>query len=235
MPIKSTPMEVNYIQHCGSDLTVTNAARVSFDKQSEWDIQVVCGEDEHGDYTENVNVLKSSDTKLINYLAKHKHFSPFNHSFITVKVKAPISVARQLVKHKFMPWNEISRRYVSDEPEFYIPEVFRASAENVKQGSSENDSGYDIHAAIEHSQMCLDEYNARLAHGVCAEQARDALPTNTMTEWYWSGTLGAFASMLVLRLSPTTQKESRIVAQQVKAIIEPLFPVSLAALLGENV
>jgi thymidylate synthase (FAD) len=133
-----------------------------------------------------------------------------------------------------MPWNEISRRYVSDEPEFYIPDVFRAAAENVKQGSSDDDSGYDRHAAIEHSQNCLDEYNARLAHGVCAEQARDALPLNTMTEWYWSGTLGAYADMLTLRLANGTQKESRIVAQKAQEVITPLFPVSLKALL-ENV
>lgn len=229
--MKIANIEVTYIDHCGSDLTTANAARVSFDKQSEWQEDEVWGVDEHGDYTEMVLSLKEADAKLIKYLAKHKHKSPFNHSFITVKVKAPLSVARQLVKHKFMPWNEVSRRYVSDEPEFYIPETFRAAAENVKQGSSDDDSGYDRHAAIEHSQNCLDEYTARLAHGVCAEQARDALPLNTHTEWYWSGTLGAFADMLVLRLSPYTQKESRIVAEKIRDIILPLFPVSLAALL----
>lgn len=130
-----------------------------------------------------------------------------------------------------MPWNEISRRYVSDEPEFYIPDVFRAAAENVKQGSSDEDSGYDRQDAIEYTQKCLDEYNARLAKGVCAEQARDCLPLNAHTEWYWSGTLGAFADMLNLRLSSYTQKESRIVAQKIRDIIEPLFPVSLKALL----
>jgi thymidylate synthase (FAD) len=227
--IKIADIEVQYIQHCGSDLSVVNAARVSFDKESEWENEVWG----HPDF-ELPNHLSTKDTKLINYLAKHKHKSPFNHSFITLKVKAPISVARQLVKHKFMPWNEISRRYVSDEPEFYIPDVFRAAAENVKQGSSDDDSGYDRHAAIEHSQNCLDEYNARLAHGVCAEQARDALPLNTMTEWYWSGTLGAYADMLTLRLANGTQKESRIVAQKAQEIITPLFPVSLKALL-ENV
>lgn len=225
--IKIADIEVKYIQHCGSDLVVANAARVSFDKESEWEYESADDETGFGGF----ETLKSADAKLINYLAKHAHKSPFNHSFITVKVKAPISVARQLVKHKFMPWNEISRRYVSDEPEFYIPDVFRAGAENVKQGSSEDDSGYDLHAAIEHSQNCLDEYNARLVHGVCAEQARDALSLNTHTEWYWSGTLGAFADMLVLRLSSYTQKESRIVAEKIRDIIEPLFPVSLKALL----
>lgn len=240
--IKIADIEVSYVQHCGSDLVVANAARVSFDKASDWERETeekcTCSAwYEHECCCGNFNPplkLKTADEKLINYLAKHKHKSPFNHSFITVKVKAPISVARQLVKHKFMPWNEISRRYVSDDPEFYIPDMFRAGAENVKQGSSEDDSGYDRHAAIEHSQNCLDEYNARLAHGVCAEQARDALPLNTHTEWYWSGTLGAFADMLVLRLSSYTQKESRIVAQKARDIIEPLFPVSLKALLNNG-
>lgn len=134
-------------------------------------------------------------------------------------------------KHKFMPWNEVSRRYVDSEPEFYIAPVYRAKAENVKQGSADVDSGYDRHAAIEHSQRCLDEYNARLAHGVCPEQARDALPINSHTEWIWSGTLGAFADMLVLRLSSYTQYETRLVAEQVRDIVQKHFPVSLAALL----
>lgn len=225
--IKIADIKVELIQCCGDDLTVVNAARVSFDKESEWNY--VCQDDETG--YRGDQELKQADAKLIYYLAKHKHKSPFNHSFITVKVKAPISAARQLVKHKFMPWNEISRRYVSDEPEFYIPDVFRAKAENVKQGSSEEDSGYQRQDAILHSQRCLNEYEERLSKGVCPEQARDALPLNTMTEWYWSGTLGAFADMLVLRLASGTQKESRIVAEKIKEIIEQLFPVSLKALL----
>lgn len=227
--IKIADIEVCLIDWMGSDLSVVNAARVSFDKESEWEFDVNTMDDETG--YRGDKKLKQADIKLINYLAKYQHKSPFNHTFITVKVKAPISSARQLVKHKFMPWNEISRRYVSDEPEFYIPDVFRAMAENVKQGSSDEDSGYDRHAAIEHSQMCLDEYNARLAHGVCPEQARDALSLNTMTEWYWSGTLGAFADMLILRLPKGTQKESRDVAEKIRAVVEPLFPVSLKALL----
>ncbi len=228
--MKISDIEVSYIQHCGSDLSVVNAARVSFAKESEWEYYA---SDEETGFI-GYETLKQSDAKLINYLAKHKHKSPFNHSFITLKVKAPVSVARQLVKHKFMPWNEISRRYVSDEPEFYIPDVFRASAANVKQGSSEEDSGYDRHAAIEWSEKCLDEYNSRLIHNVCAEQARDALPLNMMTEWYWSGTLGAYADMLVLRLSPYTQKESRDVAQKAHDIIDNLFPVSLKALIDNG-
>lgn len=213
-------IEVKLIDSMGSDLSVVNSARVSFNKESVY--HTIDGD---------TFFLTEPDTKLINYLAKHKHFSPFNHAFISVRVKAPIFVARQLVKHKFMPWNEISRRYVDNEPEFYISDIYRQKAVNVKQGSELTDSGYDHHAAIAHSEMCLAEYNARLAHGVCPEQARDCLPLNTMTEWHWSGTLGAFADMLVLRLDPHTQLESRIVAEKIRDIIMPIFPISLAALL----
>jgi len=206
-------IEVSLVDSMGNDLSVVNAARVSFQKISE--------------------EFKEGDIKLINYLAKHKHFSPFNHSFITVRVKAPIFVARQLVKHKFMPWNEVSRRYVDDEPEFYVPELWRAKADNVKQGSSEESSGWSPHwhGRITATAYALAEYQDALDSGVCPEQARMVLPQNMMTEWIWSGTLGAFADMLKLRLDPHTQKESRDVAEKIKELVAPLFPVSLAALL----
>jgi len=105
-------IEVTYIDHMGSDLSVVNAARVSFGKNSEMDRS----------YLRSPPRLKDKDAKLIKYLAKHKHTSPFNHTFMTVHVKAPIFVARQLQKHEYMPWNEVSRRYVDDEPEFYEPD-----------------------------------------------------------------------------------------------------------------
>ena len=223
--MKTADISVEYIQHTGSDLAVVNAARVSFDKESSWEKNGKSGGTDNG--------LSEKDKKLIRYLANHKHFSPFNHSFITLRTKAPIFVARQLVKHKFMPWNEVSRRYVDDEPEFYFPDVWRAKAENVKQGSSEQ--GVDVnpkfmtYASVGES---LKEYNRMLSLGVCAEQARMILPQNMMTSWWWSGTLGAYCDMLKLRLDPHTQKESRIVAEKVKEIVEPLFPVSVPALLG---
>ena len=222
--MKTADISVEYIQHTGSDLAVVNAARVSFDKESSWE--------KNGKFGGTDNDLSEKDEKLIRYLANHKHFSPFNHSFITLRVKAPVFVARQLVKHKFMPWNEVSRRYVDDEPEFYFPDVWRAKAENVKQGSSEQ--GVDInpkfmtYASVGES---LKEYNRMLSLGVCAEQARMVLPQNMMTEWIWTGTLGAYCDMLRLRLDPHTQYESRIVAEKVKEIITPLFPVSVPALL----
>ena len=210
--MKLSDISVEYIQHAGSDLMVANAARVSFDKHSD--------------------ILNEKDERLISYLARHKHTSPFNHSFITTRVKAPIFVARQLVKHKFMPWNEVSRRYVDDEPEFYFPKVWRAKAENVKQGSSEEAvdvSDFHVEESIEY--QLLYQYKNLLAAGVCAEQARMVLPQNMMTQWYWSGTLGAYCDMLRLRLDPHTQYESRIVAEKVKEIITPLFPISVPALL----
>lgn len=235
--MKVADIKVEYIDHCGSDLSVVNAARVSFDKQSEW---ASVGTDKFGD--DNL-VLKDTDKKLINYLAKHKHKSPFNHAFITVRVKAPVFVARQLVKHKFMPWNEVSRRYVDSEPEFYVPSEWRLKAENVKQGSAEEVANKEFLFAGDYedidkawstadfTQLPLNLYSWLLANKVCAEQARMVLPQSVMTEWIWSGTLGAFADMLVLRLSPYTQAETRIVAEQIKTIVQDRFPASLNALL----
>lgn len=348
--MKISPIEVTLIDYCGSDLSTVNAARVSFHKESKEFVE--------------------QDAKLINYLAKHKHHSPFNHAFISVRVKAPIFVARQLVKHKFMPWNEVSRRYVDDEPEFYAPGVWRKKAVNVKQGSSgealpppqrtgkclhckgdlpagrykfctdshqaaysqaqnplktrfsrwkatakqdgiaftitEDDldwpdtcpylgmqlnyspdgladnvasldkiepaKGYvpgnvqiisllanKMKSSATHEQImtfaknasmihggvfiekadsyegyleqCTRTYNSLIAQGYCAEQARMFMPQSMMVEWYWSGTLGAFGDMLKLRLDPHTQKETRDVAEMIKGIVEPLFPVSLKAML----
>ena len=233
--MKIADISVEYIQHAGSDLMVASAARVSFDKESEWDVS--SAPKFIGD--EQINILSERDMKLIRYLANHKHFSPFNHSFITTRIKAPIFVARQLVKHKFLPWNEVSRRYVDDEPEFYFPDGWRKKADNVKQGSSEEtfipescwayvDANDDL---AEHCDDSLRLYNSLLNQGVAAEQARMVLPQNMMTTWIWSGTLGAYCDMLRLRLDPHTQYESRIVAEKVKEIITPLFPVSVPALL----
>lgn len=227
--MKTSDIEVTYIGHYGDDLTTVNAARVSFHKSSEWDEPSACCDMQ---YIEEKS-LKQSDAKLIAYLAKHKHFSPFNHAFLSFRVKAPIFVARQLVKHKFMPWNEVSRRYVDEEPEFYIPEI-RSKAENVKQGSG----GLHPQAKMHYENMqdaCRDAlryYDWMLADGVAPEVARAVLPQNMITEWIWSGTLGAYADMLRLRLDPHTQYESRIVANKIYEQVEPLFPVSIKALLS---
>lgn len=233
--MKKPDITVTYIDHMGSDLSVVNAARVSFDKKSEWQI----GNPERKGNTSYV--LSEKDTKLIKYLARHKHTSPFNHTFVTFQVKAPIFVARQLVKHKFMPWNEVSRRYVDSEPEFYVPSTLRKRAENVKQGSSqeqlnkihdfEMDDQYSVESLLTRcAEDALAAYDMMLSNGVAPEQARMVLPQNTMTDWYWSGTLGAFADMCRLRLDDHTQLETRIVAQKISDELSRLFPVSWPAL-----
>ena len=228
--MKIANIEVDLVDHMGSDASVVKAARVSFANDGQ-----------------EFDIVK--DAKLIKYLAAHKHISPFNHTFITVRVKAPLFVARQTVKHKFMPINEVSRRYVSDEPEFYMPEVWRAKAENVKQGSSEEPvdkmwhhdaiTGEPWESMVDNSmylytESCLKMYSDMLTAQICPEQARMVLPQNMMTTWYWSGTLGAFADMLRLRLDSHTQAETRIVAQKIRDIILPLFPISLEALLSNG-
>lgn len=192
----------------GSDLSVVNAARVSFGKR-------------HSKFQEK-------DVKLINYLAKHNHKSPFNHAFATFHVKAPVFVARQLVKHEYMPWNEISRRYVDYEPEFYVPDNWRLKAENVKQGSSRDTLKYSITSAL---QFVAQTYNNLLSVGVAPEMARMVLPQNMMTEWYWSGSLFAFAKMCSLRLKEDTQEETRLVAQPINDSLSELYPVSWKALM----
>lgn len=247
--MKTADISVEYIQHTGSDLMVANAARVSFDKESTWlydsefpEMYIESLHNGSGYTIDDPGVTKTlseKDAKLIRYLANHKHTSPFNHSFITVKVRAPIFVSRQLVKHEYMPINEISRRYVDDEPTFYFPSEWRKRAENKKQGSSDEVFVGDIAKALslkseECARVCLETYNFFLENGVCPEQARMHLSLNMNTEWYWSGTLKAFAKMLSLRLDPHTQKESTDVAKEIRKIIEPLFPVSVPALLAIN-
>lgn len=241
-------IKVEYINHCGDDLSVVNAARCSFDKESEW-LASGSKNDYEGVVYQKINGfpvnLKKEDAKLINYLASHKHYSPFNHSFISVRVKAPVFVARQLVKHKFMPWNEVSRRYVKGEVEFYKTNEWRKAADNVKQGSSSeviencrlnisSDTASNYLNPDQLNDVALEIYNGLLEEGVCAEQARQVLPQSMMTTWVWSGTLGAFCDMLKLRLDPHTQYETRLVAQEVSNIVKELFPVSYKALVGEE-
>jgi thymidylate synthase (FAD) len=240
--LRVSDIEVKLIDSMGTDLSVVNAARVSFDKESDWSYDDVHDEDEHGDYVvvDRHPYLKESDTKLINYLAKHKHYSPFNHTFLTFRVKAPIFVARQLVKHEYLPWNEVSRRYVDSEPEFYIPPMLRAKADNVKQGSSteavtdREDGTWTDWLAYQVTKSALHAYYEMLKAGICPEQARMVLPQNVMTEWIWSGTLKAFHKMLSLRLDSHTQHETRIVAEKILPLIEERFPVSIKALLNAN-
>jgi thymidylate synthase (FAD) len=226
-------IQTTYIDHMGSDLSVVNAARVSFGKKSSW-------EEPFEDCDPSLRRLSDRDKKLIQYLAEHKHLSPFGHAFASFHVKAPIFVARQLVKHKFLRWNEVSRRYVDDEPEFYVPYVWRGRSADKKQGSDGisiwnhgkgtgyRDAEYEVMDSIR--SLYLD----MLDKGVAPEQARMVLPQSTMTEWYWSGSLDAFAAMCKLRCASDTQYESRIVANQISEVMGKIFPVSWDALMGHD-
>ena len=211
-------IETTYIDHMGDDLTIVNSARVSFGKKSDWLQRVYSGE---------AQLLPDKDIKLIHYLAKHNHKSPFNHVFTTFHVKAPIFVARQLQKHEYMPWNEISRRYVDSEPEFYQPDVWRGRSEDKKQGS---DGVVNVGKIGDISLTSKTLYNSLLDRGVAPEQARMVLPQSMMTEWYWSGSLFAFSKMCGLRLKPDAQYETRLVAEQIEDKMTELFPESWTAL-----
>lgn len=207
----------------GNDLTVVNAARVSFDKQH--------------DAFEYMQ-----DAKLIAYLARHRHWTPFAHPQLSFRVSAPIFVARQLQKHQIgLAWNEVSRRYVSDEPTIFIPDGWRAAAKNVKQGSCDDlvttmhDGGFDpwyypSEAAASVARQCAQLYEAMLVSGICPEQARMVLPQSMMTEWVWTGSLYAFANVCNQRLDPHAQRECKPVAEAIAKALTDNFPVSWAAL-----
>ena len=218
-------IDVTLIDHMGTDLSVVNAARVSFGKNSDWDYTDWRDSDDYA----RKKVLSKGDTKLIHYLAEHKHMSPFGHAFASFHVKAPIFVARQLVKHKFLRWNEISRRYVDSEPEFYVPDEWRGRSEDKKQGS-DGVVKFTNPSSLKVQDYCLAAYKDLLSNGVCPEQARMVLPQSTMTEWYWSGSLDAFADMCNLRCTGDTQYETRLVANQICDSMKKLFPVSWFAL-----
>lgn len=208
-------MEVQYVDHMGSDVNVVNAARVSFAKESkEFDLE--------------------KDTKLINYLAKHNHWSPLAHTSVSIRVKAPIFMARQFVKHQIgLVWNEESRRYIDDTPEFYLPSVWRHRPVNAKQGSNGVvEDGWQVTAIVKDiTEECAELYANMIEDGVAPEQARMVLPQNTMTNWIWTGSLVAFARVCKLRLDSHAQKEAQELAQKINDVVAPLYPVSWAALM----
>ena len=219
-------MKVELVNFMGNDLTVVNAARVSFNKDQK--------------------VFTSADQKLLWYLAKHKHMSPFGHCFATFKVTAPIFVARQLVKHKFLRWNEISRRYVNTKPNWYRPSIsdpdtaiWRSQTKDKKQGSGDviqSDEKQSL-ATFTLSNViaeAMKAYEKLLSMGICEEQARMVLPICHLTEWFWSGSLDAFADMCILRCAKDAQVETKMVADQVSKHMERLFPVSWKELMNET-
>ena len=197
-------MTVNIIDKMGSDLSVVNAARVSFAKIKD--------------------KLDEKDDKLIKYLAKWGHWSPFAHAFLSFRIKAPVFVARQLVKHQVgLSWNEVSRRYVSDKPEFYIPFMWRKRPDkNIKQGSSKEEIEYDIMHLI---NVAKETYKDMLEEDIAPEMARMILPQCMKTEWIWSGSVFAFSRVCNLRNKSNAQSETRTVTQEITKHMEDHFPI----------
>jgi thymidylate synthase (FAD) len=228
--------KVDLIDYMGSDLTVVNSARVSFNKEAEWDTDHEAIErfkESGSHYTPDmVQKLSDKDVKLIRYLAKHKHWTPFSHPQITLRVKAPVSIRTQLFKHKVgLTENEVSRRYVKDDPTFYIPHWRTQPIGGAKQGSEdfladkEKSEFYDEQM----KNLCrysFDLYRELIDNGIAPEQARFALPQAMFTEWYWTGSLAAFARVCSLRLDEHAQWEVRQYAKAIDEIVKPLFPVS---------
>lgn len=237
---------VDYVDHLGTDLSVVNAARVSFDKESKWEITGQGREEGGVDITAS---LADRDQKLIKYLAKHNHWTPFGHPQITLREKVPIFVARQRFKHTVgFVYNEVSRRYVDSKPEFYVPDVWRKRADDKKQGSTEEPIdlntlyvfceepkyGWDDYTVLELLNEHYDRtellYDTMIKKGVCPEQARSVLPISLYTEYVTTGSLAAFARTYKLRSEEHAQKEIQVLAEEWNKIIRPLFPVSWSAL-----
>lgn len=220
-------IEVEYIDHMGTDLTITNVARVSFDKWKE--------------------EFDSKDQRLMNYLAEHEHTSPFRHNSIQIRCKAPIFLARQLMKHQVgLSWNEVSRRYVDTDIEFFYPEVWRIRPENgIKQGSGETnvdyndlfieyDGHYQLFGPDAVIDLAVEMYNNMLEKGVAPEMARMILPQSMLTSWVWTGSLQAFFHVYRLRSGEGAQEEAKVFAEKLSNVIEPLFPNAWKALKGEG-
>jgi len=207
-------METTYLGHYGDDLTVANAARVSFGKRKE--------------------VFDSKDERLIKFLARENHIIPFAHPQVSFHFKAPIFVARQLAKHQVgFAWSEVSRRYVKNDPELYIPEVLRKGSADIKQGSLDEEVDdhsaqlFFYHAAAERGLL---SYQLALEAGVCPEQARGLLPQTAYTEWHWTGSLLGWSRVWNLRVKPDAQRETREVVEKIGLTMARLFPVCWEAL-----
>jgi thymidylate synthase (FAD) len=214
---------VDLVDWMGSDLSVVNAARVSFNKESSWD---------YADSHVLIKSLPEKDSKLIKYLAKHDHFTPFCHPQISLRIKCPIFVRAQLGKHQIgLVMNEVSRRYVTFEPEIYTPLWRNAPTDGAKQGSSGAIEDMDLCIRMRQeydavAKECLDLYSKLIQDGVAPEQARSILPQGTYTEFVWTGSLYAFARVYKLRIDAHAQWEIQQYAKAIDKLIAPLFPVS---------
>lgn len=216
-------MKATYLEHMGTDKSIVAAARVSFGKFKEG--------------------FDDADKKLLNFLARNSHESPFAHTAVKFHFEAPIFVARQLAKSQIgFSWNEVSRRYVKSEPRFWVPNEWRKAAENVKQGSNaesikELSEPFGEHKKVDISfnyyyvaLMCKDLYEQMLKDGVCPEQARSVLPQSMITEWHWTGSLLGWARVWHLRTKPDAQKETRDLVLQIDEPLTKLFPEAWSVL-----
>jgi thymidylate synthase (FAD) len=208
---------VTYIAHMGDDNFVCDCARVSFDKKAE-------------------SFADTQNEKLIQYLAKHNHWSPFAHPQITFRFKCPLFIARQFQKHQVgFAWNEVSRRYVSTEPTFYVPDTWRKRPENMKQGSV-NEGEIPIvdtmlGAYMAKAREWAKDYRLMVGQGICPEQVRMVMPQAMITEWIWTGSLQAWSRFVSLRGDSHAQQECWVYAEEVSLSLSKLFPMSARALL----
>lgn len=222
---------VELLDHMGSDLTVANVARVSFNNWKD--------------------TLDDRDVKLINYLAVHEHSSPFRHPQIQLRCSAPIFLARQLQKHTVgLTWNEVSRRYVDTDVEFFVPDSWRSRpTDGMKQGSGgevvtripnsimgPTAPTYKIDKAYDEALEYLTRlYEDMLEAGVAPEMARMVLPQSMMVSWVWTGSLTSFFHIYRLRAEAHAQKEAQDFAQLIEEVVQPLFPHCWRALKGEGI
>ena len=246
-------IKVEYIDHMGSDLSVVNAARVSFAKTSTWAEDGSLKQGDKGliqflargfrtqewdaliDEVMNAGHCDEVAGILRQYKASAVHFAPFCHASVTVRIKVPVFVARQLVKHQIgLTWSEVSRRYVEDEPTFYMPDAWHTRPEDVKQGSGDNLQDQDrvLYTAYAATETALKSYLSLLDQGVAPEEARIVLPLNHMTTVVWTGTLLAWARVCNQRLDPHAQLATQEAAKGIQDIVKPLFPVSWEALVA---
>lgn len=209
---------VELVDHMGDDLRVANVARVSFDKWKE--------------------EFDEKDVKLIDYLARNEHTSPFRHVQISVRCTAPVFLARQLGKHQVgLSWNEVSRRYVDVGIEFFVPDSWRSRpTDGMKQGSGseykhQNAVNSDYEYLLKH---CLEIYESFIKQGVAPEMARMVLPQSMMVSWVWTGSLTSFFHIYRLRAEAHAQKEAQDFAQLIEEVVQPLFPHSWSALKGDK-
>ena len=211
-------MTVEYVDHMGDDLSVVNAARISFKNKKK--------------------KLDDKDIGLIGYLADHSHWTPFAHTAISLRITAPIAIRTQCFKHKVgFVENEESRRYISNPPEVFTPHFRQKPTGNKKQGSSDETFTTEKQTLLQetyqrHVDSALYAYQSLIRNGVAPEQARFVLPQGTYTSWIWTGSLVAYARFFCLRTDPHAQAEVQIIAGRVGEIIQPLFPVSWGKLVG---